>query len=743
MILKIFTPILLFGFLGVAGLHSQNMVYEISTKGTSLIYTVGKDNRLIFRYYGTKIDNSVQFESVRGYGKADTNREMNYEAYPAFGLGYVNEPALSLIHGDGSLITELKLENYVVNKQPNIHHFVFYLKDEVYDLSVELHTEAYLNEDVINQWVTITNNEPKPITLKNFYSSFLSIRANSYYLTHFNGTWAGEMNLTEERLGYGVKSIESKKGVRTTQTENASFILSLDQPTKETSGICIGGALAWSGNYKLSFELNEYDYLNILGGMNPFMSEYKLNQGEKLETPKMIYTYSNKGKGQISRNFHDWARKYSLNKGYEERPIVLNSWEGAYFDFNEQIIKDMIDNAAKLGAELFVLDDGWFGNKYPRNNARAGLGDWQVNTKKLPNGLQYLIDHATQRGIKFGIWIEPEMVNPKSELAERHPEWIVQSNGREKTTIRNQLLLDLSNPQVQDFIWNMIDDLLSSHHGIAYIKWDANRHVEQVGSSYLPADKQTHFWIDYTKGLYVIYEKIRNKYPDLIFQACASGGGRVDYGALKYHDEFWTSDNTDALRRVYMQYSTNLIYPAVATAAHVSTVPGHQTGSIIPLKFRFDVAMSGRLGLELQPRDIPEEEWDFAEQAIENYKTHVRELVTKGDLYRLISPYDRTNNHSSNIYIRKDKSKAVLFVYCTDFNNRGVLPKILLQGLDNNKKYRITEINKTKNKSCFWGNEMIFDGEYLMNAGIELQIARQYDSAVFILEETNPSGCVN
>ena len=279
----------------------------------------------------------------------------------------------------------------------------------------------------------------------------------------------------------------------------------------------------------------------------------------------------------------------------------------------------------------------------------------------------------------------------------------------------------------------MVDELLSKNKGIAYIKWDANRHVEQVGSTYLPKDRQTHFWIEYTKGLYNIYEKIRAKYPDLIFQACASGGGRLDYGALKYHDEFWTSDNTDPLKRLYIQYSTNLIYPPVATGAHVSTNPNHQTGRITPLKFRFDVAMTGRLGLELQPKDIPANEWDFAKEAIVNYKELVRPLVTKGDLYRIISPYDNSNNYASQMYVSKDKTKAVLFVFCTDINNRGVIPMLKLQGLSPSKDYKIREINKIS-ISSFWGDGQTLKGDYLINAGIELNIATQFASAVFILE---------
>ncbi len=737
----IYTLLLLLAW--ITTFAQPHKVYTIETENTALVYTIAGNGRLNFRHYGERLTDYSAFERIRSYGRADTNRDLDYEAYPAYGLGYTNEPALSLIHSDGSLITELAyVKSETISRSQEYTHSAIYLKDRVYQLEVELHTEAYVGEDVIKQWTVITNREQGKVKLQNFYSSFLNLTGYSYYLTHFNGTWAGEMNHVEEKLEPGIKTIESKKGVRTTQTENPSFILSLNTPAEENTGICYGGALAWSGNYRLSFEVDEWKRLNILSGANPFLSEYQLNPGESFTTPRMIYTFSNSGQGQISRNFHNWSRKYALNKGYEERPIALNSWEGAYFDFNEKTITHMIDDAARLGVEMFVLDDGWFGNKYPRNGDNAGLGDWEVNRKKLPHGLSFLIDHATAKGLKFGIWIEPEMVNPDSELAHKHPEWIVQSPGREKITLRNQLLLDLTNPEVQDFIWNMVDKLLSENKGIAYIKWDANRHVEQVGSTWLPADRQTHFWVDYTRGLYSIYEKIRSKYPDLIFQACASGGGRIDYGSLPYHDEFWTSDNTDPLKRLFIQYSTNLIYPPVASGAHVSTNPNHQTGRITPLKFRFDVAMTGRLGLELQPKDIPDGEWTFAAEAISNYKQIVRPMVTQGDLYRILSPYDRSNKYAAQMYVAKDKASAVFFAFCTDFNDRGILPQLLFNGLDREKKYRIKEINK-KGFSAFWGEGEVFTGEFLMNVGIELAIARQFDSAVLVLTEvTEPTKAI-
>ncbi|WP_319591775.1 alpha-galactosidase [uncultured Draconibacterium sp.] len=728
----ILISLLLVGLIGTVTKAQNKKVIEINTRSTSLVYAVDQNGRLIFQHYGKTVDSADNFRQQQSYSKPDTDRDFSYEAYPTFGLGNINEPALTAIHANGSLNTELAFETVESISNSDFTETVIHLKDRVYDFAVELHTKAYFNEDVITQWTVIENNENGAVKLNNFASSFLPLKAESYYLTHFYGAWAGEMSVAEEKLENGIKVIECKKGVRTTQTENASFILSLNHPSLENSGECYGGALAWSGNYRLAFQVDEWRTLNVVTGINPFLSAWSLKPGESFSTPEMIYTFSNEGRGQVSRNLHDWGRKYGMTGGTEIHDIVLNSWEGAYFTFDENTLSGMMNDAAEMGIETFVLDDGWFGNKYPRNNDDAGLGDWQTNTKKLPQGLDYLIDYAHSKGLKFGLWIEPEMVNPESELAENHPEWIVQSNGREKITWRNQLLLDLSNPKVQDFVFNVFDSLLTTHPGIEYVKWDANRHVEQAGSTYLSDSEQTHFWVAYTEGLYTVYDRIRAKYPDFVIQDCASGGGRLDYGALKYHNEYWTSDNTDPLSRIFIQYGTTLIYPPVGAASHVSTSPNHQTLRMTPLKFRFDVAMTGRLGMELQPKDIQGDDRVFAEEAIKNYKEFVRPLVTHGDLYRLKSPYDE-GGWASQLFVAKSKQSAVFYAFSLEPHLRGIYPTIKLNGLDPNKNYQIKEINKN-GKSRFWGDGQTFSADYLMNVGVELKIADQYDSAVFMLK---------
>ena len=634
------TVALLLGCVTVSSQDKDTGIITVSTNDLSMVFSISPDKKVVYNYFGDKFQDVSPFLHKKYKEQPDNGIGYAPVIYPAYGGRFFLNPALKLTHDDGVQTTELiYAAHQVKNIDNNRIETVIQLKDPLYPVFVNLNFTAYQKENVICQSVSISHQEKNKLAVENIASAYLPLHADSYYLTHFHGAWASEMQLVEEQLTPGVKRVESKKGIRTTQSENSSFLLSLNGPANEDMGEVYAGSLAWSGNYLSSFEIDECGLLHVMSGMNDFASTYNLEPGKTLQTPEMVWTYSSTGKGQVSRNLHDWSRKYALAHGDQELPIVLNSWEGAYFDFNEKTITDMIDDAAAFGVEMFVLDDGWFGNKYPRNSDKVGLGDWQVNRKKLPRGIDYLAKHAVSKGLKFGIWIEPEMVSPKSELAEKHPEWIVKSGKRDIIPMRNQWLLDLSNPEVQDFVVKTFDEVIALSPDISYIKWDANRHVDNFGSEYLSKENQTHFWIDYTKGLYSVYERIRAKHPDVLIQLCSSGGGRLDFGALKYHDEFWASDNTNSLDRIFIQYSTNLFFPAKATAAHVSTTPNHQTGMMAPLKFRFDVAMTGRLGMELQPKDLTGDELPFAEQAIKNYK-RIRPIVQFGDLYRLKSPYD-------------------------------------------------------------------------------------------------------
>ena len=725
--------LLIFSISIFSALFSQTeKLISIKTTSLSLILKNEKNNKLTFQYFGEKFNNETPLLEKNKQIKASLY-PLDNEAYPGFGADVIRESALKVIHFDGNQTTELAVINVLQeNIDKNIIRTTIKMKDRYYDFFVDIIYNAYQTENVITQEVKISNQEKSVITLENFYSSYLPIFSNQYYLTQFNGSWAAEMHVSESSLTRGTKVIESVKGIRTTLSENPSFLLSLKTPAQANSGEVIIGALAWSGNYKINFEIEENFQLNISAGINPFASNYKLSNNQSFTTPQMIWTYSNTGYGQASRNMHDWARKYALYNGEKSNAIALNNWEGVGFDFTESVILKMIDDASTLGVELFVLDDGWFGNTYPRNNERAGLGDWQENIKKLPHGLKGLADHAAKKGLRFGIWIEPEMVNPQSELAKTKPNWIVKSKNREMPLMRSQLVLDLTNPEVQDFVFQTFKEVVSKSPNISYVKWDSNRHINNFGSEYLTDSNQSHFWIDYTNGLYAIYERIRKEFPTIEIQDCSSGGGRLDYGALKYHDEFWTSDDTDPFERIFIQFGTSLIFPAQAMSAHVTNSPNKTTDIASSLKFRFDVAMMGRLGLELQPKELTAYELEFSKKAIETYKG-IRDIIQLGDLYPLISPY-QSGGWASQMYVTKNKAQAVFFAFSMEYHSKIVMNDIKLQGLDPTKQYQVKEINKN-GVSRFWGDGKIFSGDYLMKVGVNTNISKRGESVVLLLEE--------
>ncbi|BDD11726.1 alpha-galactosidase (plasmid) [Fulvitalea axinellae] len=704
-------------------LFGQNI--HIHTGDISMLYQVTKGKKVEQVHFGKRLPNLRGTEHNDGYFG---------EIYPSFGNGESYETALIVRHDDGTLATDLYYLSHTQNSDNGIQTTVIRLKDEKKNLYVDLNFKAHDNENVIEQWAVIRNKEKGAVQLQQFASSSFRLKAVEYRLLHFNGSREQEMNLTEEKLTNGIKNIETKLGTRATENENPSFMLALNGESSEDYGEVYAGALAWSGNYKLSFQVDDKERCHINAGINPFTSYYNLDPGLSFKSPKMILTYSANGKNKASINLHRWARKHGIRHGDQLRPIVLNSWRGVRFNFDSKKLKEMIDGASRMGVEIFVLDDGWFGNKYPRNSAIAGLGDWEVNKKKLPEGLDHLIDYAEKKGMGFGIWVEPEMVNPKSNLAKKHPEWILQRmNGRKPLLLRNQSLLDLSNPKVQDFAFNVVDRLLTEHPKIKYIKWDANRHLQNFGSTYLSKDRQSHLWIEYAKGFENVLRHLSEKYPETIFQTCASGGGRVEYGALQYTDEFWASDNTDPFERLFIQWGTNHIYPPIATSSHVTETPDKHTGKTASLKFRFDIAMSGRLGIELVPEDLNLSELAYAQSAISLYK-RIRPIIQFGDLYRLQSPYDN-DGYASIAYVRPDKSEAVAMTYGHDYHRRFERNMLRFKGLDPNKVYRIQEINRGKNRRLTNIDSSLFSGRFLMGRGIWVNLRRSMASAMFHLKE--------
>lgn len=715
------------GFLS-SSLFAQD--YLVSTPNTSLLIKATPGETVKIQYYGSKIENS----DIQGI--YDAGMVFNADSYPAFGLQTMGEKAIAATQPDGNMSLDLKIEQ--VKQYPTKDGEVteILLKDKVYPFEIKQYYKAYQGTDIISTWIEIMNNGKKSVTLYRFVSAYLPVQRGDNWLTHFHGHWGAENMLEEEKLTNGQKVISNKDGMVNTETDNPSFMLSIDGKPQEEYGHILGGTLAWTGNYLLKMDITNTK-LNIIAGINEENSHYKLESKETFKTPEFAMTYSTSGKGGVSRAFHRWARMYKLSHGNVERDILLNSWEGVYFKVNQEGMDQMMKSFSALGGELFVMDDGWFGNKYSRDRGDSSLGDWTVNKKKLPLGIEGLIASAKKHKIKLGLWIEPEMSNTKSELFEKHPEWILQCKNRPLSTGRGgtQIVLDLTNPEVQDFVFSVIDNLMTHYPEIAYMKWDANSCMLDYGSPYLPKEKQSHLYIEYHRGLNNVLERIRAKYPQLILQACAGGGGRINYGILPYFDEFWTSDDTDALQRVYLQWGVSCFYPAIAMAAHVSADKNHQTGRYLPLKFRFDVAMSGRLGMEMQPEDMTEADKEFTQRAIQAYKG-IRPIVQFGDLYRLISPYEN-KGVASLMYVAPEKDRAVFYAYKMNHFINMTIPNVKMNGLDPQKKYQLIDLTPlSKNKPCSLHNKII-SGKILMEKGIALQtlLKNEYSSIALELQE--------
>ena len=600
------------------------------------------------------------------------------------------------------------------------------MRDKSYPISLDINYRTWPEEDVIETWVDIKNNGKGTVTLNRFMSGYLPVRYGDVWLSSLYGSWANEGRLNQEPLRHGVKMIKNKDGVRNSHTSHAEIMLSLDGKPMENTGRTIGAALCYSGNYKLFIDTDDSNYHHLFAGINEENSAYNLKKGETFSTPALALTFSDEGLSGASRNFHRWGRNHRLANGNELRKILLNSWEGVYFDINEEGMAQMMKDIASMGGELFVMDDGWFGDKYYRDNDSASLGDWTVDTRKLPHGIQGLVDEAEKNGIKFGIWIEPEMTNSRSRLYEEHPEYIIKAENRDIVEGRGgtQLVLDLANPKVQDFVFNVVDTLMTKYPLIDYIKWDANAPIMQHGSQYLTRDNQSHLYIDYHKGFEKVLDRIRAKYPDVTIQACASGGGRANWGVLPWFDEFWVSDNTDALQRVYMQWGTSYFFPAVAMASHISAAPNHQTFRTIPLKYRTDVAMSGRLGMEIQPKNMTDEEKDFCRRAINTYK-EIRPIVQQGDIYRLLSPYDNLGA-ASLMYVSPRKDDAVYYWWKTETFVNQQLPRVKMAGLDPDKTYTVTELNRIDNTPLPYEGKS-FTGRFLMDNGLEMPLDHNVD----------------
>ncbi len=712
--MKSFRILLLASFTGLALLLNAQPAatlrpsFTLQTAHFSLAFQVGADGRLYQRAIGA--DDKAKSQ------RAD-------EAYPQAGDGYFWEPALQAVHADGNTSTTLQYVSLIRTNEADGRELTrVLLRDPAYPFEVTLCFRTDRERDVIEQWTEIQHHESGAVTLERMASTSLLLPPHNLYLRHFSGDWAKEMNPTTELLTPGTKVLDSKTGVRAHQFGNPNFILSLDGEPQENSGRVLAGSLAWSGSFQCAFD-HFGDHVRALCGVNPFASAYHLAPGETFTTPVMIWTWSANGLGDMSRKLHAWARDHGLRAGHEPRTVLLNNWEATFFNFDFNRIAGLFAPAKEIGTEIFLLDDGWFGNKYPRTNDNAGLGDWQPNRARLPDGLAPLAAQAIKRGVKFGIWIEPEMVNPKSELFEQHPDWAIVQPQRKVELQRNQLVLDLTRPAVQEFEWSIITNTLGVP-GMSYVKWDCNRYLTQPGSSYLAPDRQSHLWIDYVNALYAMMERTAKTYPNIELMLCSGGGGRADYGALKYFHEFWPSDNTDPTVRVAMQWDYSYFFPVMALASHV-THWGHR-----PMHFACCVAMSARFGMDLDLVKLSPEDKAICAGAISAYKK-IRDVTQLGDLFRLENPHQGIRGALN--FVSTDRNRAAIFAFqLKDGEGKPVMP----QGLDPAKKYSVHELNPAPGRAALTREAGTFTGEELMRDGLKPSCGKALEACVVELTAT-------
>ncbi len=704
---------------------AERKLIRISTNQTDLILQVGENGRLYQSYFGEKLRHASDMEALSWDIHAASDGSVSqrgWEVYSGSGNEDFFEPAIAITHTDGNPSTWFYYVSSTQQPVPGGTQTDITLRDDQYPVEVTLHYVAYAEENVIKTWSEIRHEEKKPIRLSAYASAMLYFCRNSYYLTEFSSDWAKEAQMSSQRLQPGKKILDTKLGSRAAMHMHPFFMVGMNQPAQERQGEVLMGTLGWTGNFRFTFEVDNVGNLRVIPAINPYASVYSLQPNEVFTTPEFIFTLSTEGTGQGSRNLQAWARRYQLKDGMGDRMTLLNNWENTAFDFDQSLLAGLMKEAKDLGVDMFLLDDGWFGNKYPRNNDRAGLGDWEVNRTKLPEGIPALTQAAQEAGVKFGIWIEPEMVNPKSELYERHPDWAIHYPNRETYYYRNQLVLDLSNPEVQEYVYGVVDKLLTENPDIAYFKWDCNSPITNIYSPYLK-ERQGQLYIDHVRGVYNVMRRVKENHPATPMMLCSGGGARCDYEALKYFTEFWCSDNTDPVERLYIQWGFSHFFPAKAMCAHVTS--WNKAASV---KFRTDVASMCKLGFDIGLKDLSADELEYCREAVVNWK-RLKPAILDGTQYRLVSPYE--GNHMAVNYVDASQEKAVLFVYDIHPRYQEKLLPVKLQGLDPDKMYRVEEINLMPGTtSTLKAHGRIFSGDYLMKAGLDVFTFGQIQSRV-------------
>ena len=580
---------------------------------------------------------------------------------------------------------------------------ILHCRDEVLQLDVDLYYTVFEENDMITRSVRICNHSKEAVYLTKAYSACLDMDDDGYEMLTLHGSWGRERQMDRRPIGYGKTSVGSIRGESSHQEH--PFMAWMKSSSTQTAGEVYAMHFIYSGNFIAQLEKSQFDSIRAVMGIHPADFSWKLESEEAFYTPEVALTFSAEGLGKMTRNFHDFYRQHLIRSKYrnQKRPILINNWEATYFDFDTDKLLDIAREAKKDGIEMLVMDDGWFGK---RNKDDSSLGDWVVNEEKIKGGLKNLVDKVNEIGLEFGIWFEPEMISPDSDLYREHPEWAIQIPGREATEIRCQYVLDLSRPEVQDYAYECVAKILRSAN-IKYVKWDMNRQLSDLGSTYLDKDSQQELFHRYVLGMYAMQERLIQEFPDLLLENCSGGGARFDPGMLYYSPQIWCSDDTDAIERLEIQEGTALIYPLCSMGAHVSVCPNHTVGRVTPFTTRGHVALAGTFGYELDITKLPEEERKLIpEQTAMYHKYH--ELIREGEYYRILSSRE---NHRSDCWAVASEDKSEVLVTYVQVLAQANMPsrKVRLRGFDPAKKYRLE------------GTDEVYSGEMLMNAGFRMK----------------------
>ncbi len=707
--------------------YEKSKVFKLDTINTSYIISiVDEDNFVGHMYYGAKLPDTTFGDWMRlseyPFIPSKNNRErLSFldslpMEYPTHGIGDFRSSALEVKTEGGYNACSLTYISHNIYKgKPKLaglpatfgsdtecETLELKCKDTSLNLTVILIYTTFHQVDAITRSVRIVNESEQPIKLSKVLSASFDLEDKNYEMITLHGGWARERMLERRSIGHGIQGVSSIRGV-TSQQEHP-FLAIVNKSTTEDYGEAYGINFVYSGNFTAYAEKSQSDSIRVAMGINPINFEWNLGAGESFTAPEVVMVYSNKGIGQMSRTFHDLYRNHLIRGEYKDRkrPILINNWEATYFNFTTEKLLDIAKNAAKLGIEMLVMDDGWFGK---RNDDNSSLGDWVVNEEKLPGGLFYLVDEVNKLGMKFGIWMEPEMVSLDSDLYRKHPDWAIQIPGRKACLSRNQFVLDLSRQEVRDYIYEMIRGILKSAN-ITYVKWDMNRALTDLGSYGLDEFSQGELSHRYVLGVYELQERLTTEFPYLLLENCSSGGARFDPGMLYYSPQIWCSDDTDAIERLKIQRGTSLIYPLSTMGAHVSDCPNHALGRNTPFETRGYVALSGTFGYELDVTKISKEDQDKIPEQIAMYHKY-NDLIRTGDYYRIASVMEE-QTYDCTMVVAKDQSEA-LVTYIQVLARPGFHSRrIYLKGLDPNSYYEWEETGE------------VYSGAAYMHAGINI-----------------------